>query len=102
MKVWRRNSNPWKKQRVGVQSPRARKKSRFIAEVLTFIAHWNEARKELPYETDGVVISNDLNQQEELGHTSKAPRWAIAYKFETDRVETVLEEILTKSAEQVR
>jgi DNA ligase (NAD+) len=48
----------------------------------------------LPYETDGVVIKvNNLQQQEELGYTAKAPRWAIAYKFKAEQVSTVLNEI---------
>ena len=48
----------------------------------------------MPYETDGVVIKvNNLQQQEELGYTSKAPRWAIAYKFKAEQVSTVLNEI---------
>ena len=48
----------------------------------------------MPYETDGVVIKvNNLQQQEELGYTSKSPRWAIAYKFKADQVATILNEI---------
>jgi DNA ligase (NAD+) len=62
--------------------------------VLAFITHWDTARKELPYETDGVVIKvNNLQQQEELGFTAKAPRWAIAYKFTAEQVSTRLEKI---------
>src|SRR5690606_13046381 len=48
-------------------------------EVLEFINYWDEHRHNLPYETDGVVVKvNNLQQQEELGYTAKAPRWAIA------------------------
>jgi len=48
----------------------------------------------LPYETDGIVIKvNNLEQQEELGYTAKAPRWAIAYKFKAAQVSTILNEI---------
>ncbi|HLS29836.1 MAG TPA: NAD-dependent DNA ligase LigA, partial [Flavobacteriaceae bacterium] len=51
-------------------------------------------RHELPYETDGVVVKvNNLEQQEELGHTAKAPRWAMAYKFKTEQATTTLENI---------
>ncbi|UYW02166.1 NAD-dependent DNA ligase LigA [Flavobacterium agricola] len=65
-----------------------------IAEVLAFIAHWDVARHDLPYETDGVVVKvNNFNQQEELGYTAKAPRWAIAYKFKAEQVSTILESI---------
>jgi DNA ligase (NAD+) len=65
-----------------------------IEEVLQFIAAWDVKRHELPYETDGVVIKvNSLRQQEELGYTAKAPRWAMAYKFKTEQQSTVLNEI---------
>jgi DNA ligase (NAD+) len=65
-----------------------------IEEVLTFVNEWDEKRHDLPYETDGVVIKvNGLQQQEELGYTSKSPRWAIAYKFKAEQVSTVLNEI---------
>ena len=63
-------------------------------EVLNFVNEWDHKRHELPYETDGVVIKvNNLQQQEELGYTSKSPRWAIAYKFKAEQVSTVLNEI---------
>ena len=65
-----------------------------IDEVLEFVNHWDVERHNLPYETDGVVIKvNSLIQQEELGYTSKSPRWAIAYKFKAEQVTTVLNEI---------
>lgn len=65
-----------------------------IDEVFEFVNHWDEKRHDLPYETDGVVIKvNNLQQQEELGYTSKSPRWAIAYKFKAEQVSTVLNEI---------
>ncbi|NTU71701.1 MAG: NAD-dependent DNA ligase LigA [Coriobacteriia bacterium] len=53
-----------------------------------------EKRDELPYEIDGVVVKIDsLALQDELGYTSKAPRWAIAYKFPPEEKTTVLREI---------
>jgi DNA ligase (NAD+) len=74
--------------------PRAAKLVHSIAEVFEFIDYWNSHRHSLPYETDGVVIKvNSLRQQEELGHTAKAPRWAIAYKFKAEQVSTLLNSI---------
>lgn len=65
-----------------------------IDEVLNFIHYWDEARHNLSYEIDGIVIKvNDFAQQEELGFTAKSPRWAISYKFKAERVETILERI---------
>jgi len=62
--------------------------------VFEFIDYWNENRHALPYEIDGVVIKvNNLYQQEELGYTAKAPRWAMAYKFKAEQVRTVLHSI---------
>lgn len=78
----------------GFKVPEQSKLVRSIDEVLEYVAYWDQARKELPYETDGVVIKvNNLRQQEELGFTAKAPRWAMAYKFAAEQVSTVLEEI---------
>ncbi len=62
-----------------------------IDEVMDFVNLWDKKREDLPYETDGVVIKvNNLQQQEELGYTAKAPRWAMAYKFKAEQVETKL------------
>ena len=62
--------------------------------VMEFIHYWNEERKNLPFEIDGIVIKvNDYYLQEELGFTAKSPRWAIAYKFKAERVETILESV---------
>lgn len=78
----------------GFKVPEVSKKVKTISEVLEFINQWDTQRFELPYETDGVVIKvNSYQQQEELGYTSKAPRWAVAYKFKTEQVETVLESV---------
>jgi len=56
-----------------------------------FINYWDKERFNLPYPIDGIVIKvNDLNQQKELGFTSKTPRWAISYKFQAESVSTKL------------
>ena len=60
-------------------------------EVIQFISHWESERKNLPYDTDGVVIKvNSLQQQQELGFTAKSPRWAIAYKYKAEEATTRL------------
>lgn len=62
-----------------------------IDDVLNFIKHWDTERKNLPYDTDGVVIKvNSIKLQEELGYTAKSPRWAIAYKFKAEEATTRL------------
>lgn len=64
-------------------------------EVFAFIDYWNIQRHHLPYETDGVVIKvNNLHYQDELGHTAKSPRWAVAYKFQTEQASTRLNSIV--------
>ncbi len=63
--------------------------------VLAFLERWREARHDLPYETDGVVVKVDrFDQQARLGMVARAPRWAIAYKFPPEQVETVVEDIV--------
>jgi DNA ligase (NAD+) len=63
--------------------------------VIAFTETWRDDRHELPYETDGVVVKVDrFDQQERLGIVSRAPRWAIAYKFPPEQVETVVEDIV--------
>ena len=59
---------------------------RSIQEIEDFIAHWDSARKELPYATDGIVIKiNEMDCQMDLGYTAKSPRWAVAYKFKAEQ-----------------
>ncbi|MDG5491700.1 NAD-dependent DNA ligase LigA [Psychroserpens sp. SPM9] len=83
-----------KARQMGFKVPDAAKLAVSVDEVLEFVEYWDKHRHDLPYETDGVVIKvNSLQQQEELGFTSKAPRWAIAYKFKAEQVSTRLNEI---------
>lgn len=62
-----------------------------IGEIEDFINYWDVNRKNLPFDIDGIVIKvNSFSQREELGLTSKSPRWAIAYKFKAEEVKTKL------------
>ncbi|MFK5878621.1 MAG: NAD-dependent DNA ligase LigA [Flavobacteriaceae bacterium] len=79
---------------VGFKVPKAITVCKTIDAVFEFINHWDVERHNLPYETDGVVVKvNNLHQQDELGFTAKAPRWAIAYKFKAEQGSTVLHKI---------
>ncbi|MDR3094196.1 MAG: NAD-dependent DNA ligase LigA [Bacteroidales bacterium] len=65
-----------------------------VDDISRFIAKWAVERLNLPFDTDGIVIKVDnLAQQRQLGMRSKSPRWAVAYKFPAERVETLLESI---------
>ena len=62
-----------------------------LEEVKNFINYWDKERHHLPFEIDGIVLKvNSLNQQKQLGYTAKSPRWAMAYKFKAEKVETEL------------
>ena len=62
-----------------------------IDEVINFITYWDKKRFDLGYDIDGIVIKvNSYAQQQELGFTSKSPRWAIAYKYKAEQAETEL------------
>jgi len=83
-----------KARKMGFKVPEIAKLATSVNEVFEFVAYWDVHRHDLPYETDGVVVKvNDLGQQEELGYTSKAPRWAMAYKFKAEQVSTRLNKI---------
>lgn len=65
-----------------------------IDEVHAIIQEWDDLRHKLPYETDGVVIKvNQSHYRDQLGTTSKFPRWAIAYKFEAEQATTRINDI---------
>jgi DNA ligase (NAD+) len=79
-----------------IPSPENRfiEKSKSIEGIMDFIHYWDQARNELPFDIDGIVIKvNSYDQQRKLGFTAKSPRWAIAYKFKTSQVETELESV---------
>jgi len=66
-----------------------------IEEVKEYCEKWEEKREKLPYEIDGIVIKvNELWLQQELGFTSKAPRWAIAYKYPARQETTTVREVV--------
>lgn len=78
----------------GFKVPKESKLAQNLEEVFEFISFWDQNRSKLPYETDGVVVKVDnLQYQEELGYTAKSPRWAMAYKFKSEQVATILESI---------
>jgi DNA ligase (NAD+) len=65
-----------------------------ITEVEDYITKWDAKREKLGYEIDGIVVKvNEVGLQNELGFTSKAPRWAIAYKYQAHQETTVLKQI---------
>ena len=78
-------------QSYGFKVPDSAKLCRRLEVVLNFIDYWDKARKNLPFEIDGIVVKvNSFAQQEELGFTAKSPRWAMAYKFKSEQAETEL------------
>ena len=75
----------------GFKVPKEAKLAKNMEEVFSFIDFWDTNRHHLPYETDGVVVKvNSFQYQEELGYTSKSPRWSMAYKFKSEQVATKL------------
>ena len=65
-----------------------------IDEIFEFIDYWDEARHQLPFAIDGIVLKvNSYAQQQALGYTAKSPKWAIAYKFKAEEVETELQSV---------
>ncbi|MFQ5501854.1 MAG: NAD-dependent DNA ligase LigA, partial [Phycisphaerae bacterium] len=65
-----------------------------IEDVIAFVEEWDDRRRALDYETDGLVVKvNALAQRETLGATSRYPRWAIAYKYAAEQAESVLRSV---------
>ncbi len=80
--------------KAGFKVPETLTIAKSIDEVFEFIQYWDVERHNLPYETDGVVVKvNSLPYQDEMGYTSKAPRWAMAYKFKAEQESTLLHKI---------
>jgi DNA ligase (NAD+) len=78
----------------GLRTNPAARRCRGLGEVLAFVEEWREARDSLEYDIDGVVVKvDDFALQQELGFTSKFPRWAIAYKYPAVQAATVVEAI---------
>lgn len=62
-----------------------------LSALYNYIDEWDVARRELPYATDGIVLKVDsLTQQQALGNTAKAPRWAFAYKYQPENARAQL------------
>lgn len=81
-------------QKIGFHTNPERRLCQNVEEIWVYIEEFHDKRSNLPYEIDGVVIKvNDFSQQEELGFTVKAPRWATAYKFPPEEAQTYLEDI---------
>lgn len=78
----------------GLKVSTTNRKCKSLQEIFEFLAHWDVERKNLPVATDGVVLKvNSLQQQRNLGFTSKFPRWAIAYKFSAEQAISTLESV---------
>ncbi len=80
--------------KVPLEKNRFIERTNSIEGIMDFIHFWDKERENLPFEIDGIVIKvNSYNQQQKLGFTAKSPRWAIAFKFKANRVETKLLEV---------
>lgn len=79
---------------IGLRTNKERQVVHEIEEVWDYIQHYQTHRADLPYEIDGIVIKvNSFQQQDAMGYTVKAPKWAIAYKFPAEEAFTTLREI---------
>jgi len=80
--------------KLGFNIPNTMARYNNIEGVFDFIREWESAKDQLDFQIDGVVIKvNDFALQKKLGFTAKSPRWAIAYKFKAERVETRLNSV---------
>jgi len=79
---------------LGFKTNKERQVAKDIDEVIEYVEYWQEHRLDLPYEIDGIVIKvNNLEAQEKIGYTVRSPKWAIAYKFPAEEVETKILDI---------
>src|SRR5207237_5170339 len=68
-----------------------------VEEILNAIRELDKIRADFAYQTDGAVVKVDeFEQRERLGFTAKSPRWAIAYKYAAERIETRLMDIIVQ------
>jgi len=83
-----------KAQKWGFKTSDQAKLCKTLDEIKEFITFWDQERHKLPFEIDGIVLKvNSLKQQSQLGYTAKSPRWAMAYKFKAEKVETELQSV---------
>ncbi|MBG0307001.1 NAD-dependent DNA ligase LigA [Enterococcus faecium] len=81
-------------EKIGFHTNREKRLCHSIDEVWSYVEEYHDKRVDLPYEIDGIVIKvNEFSLQDQLGFTIKAPRWAAAYKFPPEEVETLIENI---------
>ena len=83
-----------KLQQWGFNVSQTYKKCSTLPEVFAYIEYWEQARFNLPFGIDGIVLKiNSYRQQQELGFTGKTPRWAISYKYKAESVSTLLQDV---------
>jgi len=79
---------------IGFPTHNSTKKCSTVQEVYSFIQYWGKHRSDLPFNIDGIVIKvNSIAHQDILGFVARSPRWAIAYKYEAEKVTTLLKDI---------
>ena len=79
---------------LGFETNKERQRCKSIEEVIAYIKKWADAKSDLDYDIDGIVVKVDLfEDQEQLGFTARSPRWATAFKFPAEEVITKLIDI---------
>lgn len=83
-----------KAEKWGIKTSDQAKLCKNLDEIKDFINYWDVERHNLPFEIDGIVLKvNSFKHQRQLGYTAKSPRWAMAYKFKAEKVETELQSV---------